>query len=85
MAGASRQQGNDLLGCSISIARRSSSGWRWVLALSLAVNLGWQARGMAASDLLSSPWLLMLMLFDRLALLWLMVNARLRHCFLPQH
>lgn len=111
MAGASRQQGNDLLGLfypdrqafwlGLALGAPALIGllltgyrlrwprlwqaWRWVLALSLAVNLGWQARGMAAGDLLSSPWPLLLMLFDGLALLWLLGNARLRHCFLPQH
>ena len=59
--------------------------WRWVLALSLAVNLAWQGATFASGDLLTSPWPLLLTLFDGLALLWLLLNVRLRDCFLPEH
>ena len=38
----------------------------------------------ASGDLLASPWPLLLALFDGLALLWLLVNVRLRDCFLPE-
>jgi len=111
MAGASRQQGSDLLGLfypdrqafwlGLALGAPALTGllltgyrarwprlwqaWRWVLALSLAVNLAWQGATFASGDLLASPWPLLLTLFDGLALLWLLVNVRLRDCFLPEH
>lgn len=111
MAGASRQQGNDLLGLfypdrqafwlGLGLGAPALIGllltgyrarwprlwwaWRGVLALSLAVNLAWQGMSFASGDLLASPWPLLLTLFDGLALLWLLGNARLRDCFLPEH
>lgn len=111
MAGASRQQGNDLLGLfypdrqtfwlGLALGAPALIGllltgyrarwprlwqaWRWVLVLSLAINLAWQGMAFVSGDLLASPWPLLLTLFDGLALLWLLVNARLRDCFLPEH
>lgn len=57
--------------------------WRWVLALSLVINLIVQNASFLQGDLLSSPWPMLLTLADGMALVWLLFSGRLRDCFLP--
>lgn len=111
MAGASRQQGNDLLalfypdrqsfwlGLALGIPSamglvltgyrqrwpRLWQSWRWVLSLSLLINLLWQGVNLWQGEMPDSPFPLLLTLFDLLALYWLQTYRRLRDCFLPEH
>ncbi|ERK14282.1 MAG: DUF2919 domain-containing protein [Pantoea sp.] len=111
MAGASRQQGNDLLalfypdrqsfwlGLALGVPSaigllltgyrqrwpRVWQSWRWVLSLSLLINLLWQGVNLWQGEMPDSPFPLLLTLFDLLALYWLQTHRRLRDCFLPEH
>lgn len=111
MAGASRQQGNDLLalfypdrqsfwlGLALGVPSaigllltgyrqrwpRLWQSWRWVLSLSLLINLLWQGGNLWQGEMPDSPFPLLLTLFDLLTLYWLQTHRRLRDSFLPEH
>lgn len=87
MAGASRQQGNDLLLLFYPDQQRFWIGLALGVpaALGLLLSLFWQGAALVEETRLLSPLPLLLSLFDLLALGWLHYNPRLRDCFRPEY
>ncbi|OON39048.1 hypothetical protein BTJ39_15490 [Izhakiella australiensis] len=59
-------------------------GWRWVLAAALLASFIHQCFAASQDMALVTPWMILTGIADLLALVWLLLDRRLRDCFNPR-